>query len=144
MHKVGNKIEQIMMLPPHVWTPQCHLQEVHEHEGSPVQHSTTFINRPHDTVSIWTGLRPGWSGVRIPLGGKDFYLLQNVLTVSGAHPASYSVGTGVLSQGSSSRGVNLITYLHSVSRLRVNGAIPPVPLYAYMPWTVTAVFFFEF
>ena len=127
MHKVGNKIEQIMMLPPHVWTPQCHLQEVHEHEGSPVQHSTTFINRPHDTVSIWTGLRPGWSGVRIPLGGKDFYLLQNVLTVSGAHPASYSVGTRVVSQQYIGWDVKLATSLHLVSRLRMSGAAPPPP-----------------
>ena len=30
--------------------------------------------------------------------GKRFFLLQNVQTVSGAHPVSYSIDTGVVSQ----------------------------------------------
>jgi len=30
---------------------------------------------------------------------SDFCLIPNVYTVSGAHPVSYSVGTGVISQG---------------------------------------------
>ena len=39
------------------------------------------------------------SGVRGSAGERDFYLLQNVQTSSGDHPASYSVGTGLLSRG---------------------------------------------
>ena len=35
----------------------------------------------------------------IPVGVKDFSFLQNAQTSSGAHPASYSVGTGVSSVG---------------------------------------------
>jgi len=99
---------------------------------------------PSRQVSIWTGLRHGWSGVRIPVETRDFSLLQYVQTGCGTHPASYSVGTVVLSQGSSSRGVNLNTHLHLVSRLRVDGAIPPLPLYHHVPWTVTTVLFFFF
>ena len=38
-------------------------------------------------------LRPGRSGVQIPARTKYLPLPQNVQTVSGAHPAPYSVGT---------------------------------------------------
>jgi hypothetical protein len=39
--------------------------------------------------------RAGWSVVRIPVGVREFYLFQNVPNVFGAHPAVYSVNTGV-------------------------------------------------
>jgi hypothetical protein len=32
--------------------------------------------------------------VRFPAGARDFYRPLSVQTVSGSHPASYSVGTG--------------------------------------------------
>jgi hypothetical protein len=63
-------------------------------------------------VSLWsrdsivgtvTKLRSGRSGVRTPAAARDFSLLQNVLTGSGAHAASYPMRTGVLSRGYSSR-----------------------------------------
>ena len=41
-----------------------------------------------------TELRVGLAGVRILVVATDFSLLQNVQTGSGAHPASYSMGTG--------------------------------------------------
>jgi hypothetical protein len=45
---------------------------------------------------LWlTRLRAGRWGVRIPVGARDFSL-QNVHTGTGAHLASYSVGTEVL------------------------------------------------
>jgi hypothetical protein len=45
-----------------------------------------------------TGLCARRSRIRILLGVKDFSLLQNFQSSSGAHPASYSMGTGVLSR----------------------------------------------
>jgi hypothetical protein len=44
-------------------------------------------------------IQAGGSGVRIPVGTRDFALLQKVQTDSGAHLASYTMGTGVLSRG---------------------------------------------
>ena len=41
-----------------------------------------------------TRLRTARSGVRIPAESGHFYHLRNVQSVSGAHPASYDVGTG--------------------------------------------------
>jgi len=51
------------------------------------------------TVSYSTRLRVGRSGVPIPVWAKDFSLLHTLQTGSGAHPTSYSMGTGILSQG---------------------------------------------
>jgi hypothetical protein len=45
------------------------------------------------------------------------------------------VGTGVRSRGQSSRGVKLTTELQLVPRLRMSGAPPLLPLFAYMAWT---------
>ena len=49
------------------------------------------------SASIATRLRAGRSGVRIPAEARDFSPLQNVGSGSGAHTASYSLGTSVLS-----------------------------------------------
>jgi len=64
-----------------------------------------------------------------PGRGKTFSLLQDMQTGSGAHPASYSMGTKkVLSHGPCNRGVKLTTHLHLVPRLRIGGAISILPL----------------
>jgi hypothetical protein len=39
------------------------------------------------------GLRAGWSGVRVPGEAANFSLHHHVYTGSGAHPASYLMGT---------------------------------------------------
>ena len=44
-------------------------------------------------------LRAGRSGVRIPVGGRDFSVLQNIEAGFGANLTTYPVGTGVLSPG---------------------------------------------
>jgi hypothetical protein len=44
-----------------------------------------------------SSLRAGGSGFLIPVGVRDFSPFQNFLTESGAHPASYSKVTEVLS-----------------------------------------------
>ena len=51
------------------------------------------------SVGIETRLRAGRSRFQIVVGATDFSLLQNIQTGAGAHTASYSLGTGVLSRG---------------------------------------------
>jgi hypothetical protein len=46
-----------------------------------------------------------------------FPLLQNVQTSSGAHQASYSMDTKVLSRGPISKEVKVATHVHLVPRL---------------------------
>jgi hypothetical protein len=48
---------------------------------------------------VLAGKRDERSGVRITLRARDFSLLPNVQTGSEAHPTSYSMCTGLLSQG---------------------------------------------
>jgi hypothetical protein len=49
-------------------------------------------------VGIVTELRAGRSRFAIPVGARDLSL-ENVQAGFGVHPASYSVGTGVVSRG---------------------------------------------
>jgi len=80
----------------------------------PIFDQAPFSTRPkcycsvHPFRSITVSVRTQFSyvtgddpGVRIesPQGKGIFSLLQNFQTVSGAHPASYSMGTGVFSRG---------------------------------------------
>jgi hypothetical protein len=46
-------------------------------------------------IAQWysAGLRARWSGVRVPAGAGNFSLHHCVQTCSGAHPASYPMGT---------------------------------------------------
>lgn len=64
--------------------------------------SFAFIS-PASRPAKWAGgissLRAGRRGVRIPVGARDFSLLEILRTGSGAHLASYSVGTRVISRG---------------------------------------------
>jgi hypothetical protein len=63
----------------------------------------------------------GWTvGVLFPAGAEKecFSLRHRVQTSSGTRPASCAVGT---------RGVKLTTQLHLVPRVRIRGALPPLP-----------------
>jgi hypothetical protein len=44
-------------------------------------------------LNFISGLRDGWSGVRVPAGAVNFSLLHLVQPESGAHPASYPVSS---------------------------------------------------
>jgi hypothetical protein len=57
-----------------------------------------------------TRLWPGRSGVRIPVGGREFSLLRYVRTDYVFHQVSYSVRTGVVPWVQSGRGLNLIVH----------------------------------
>jgi hypothetical protein len=56
------------------------------------------------TEGLVTTLRAGRFGVRIPLGERDFCLLQNAKVSSGAHPTPCLMDTGVISRGVYRRG----------------------------------------
>jgi hypothetical protein len=58
-------------------------------------------------------------------------------------PAYHPKGTAVQSWDTSGRGVKLTTHLHLVPRLRVSGAIPLLPLYAFMPWTCKTTYLMD-
>jgi len=86
-------------------------------------------------VHVATRSQAGRSKVRIPVGARNFSLLQNVQTSSGTYAASYSMGSMALSQKKSGHIVTLTTDLNLVPGLRMSGAIPLLPLNAFMAWT---------
>jgi hypothetical protein len=61
-------------------------------------------------------------------GQGDSLLRHSVQTGSGAHTASCTVGTGdSFSGGKVARGVKLTTHFYPLPRIRLRGAIPPLP-----------------
>ena len=78
----------------------------------------------------------GWSGVGIPTVARHFSPLQNIGTGSRAYPASYSMGTGILSKEYGGWGVMLTSPFHLMLMLRMSGAIPILHVVA---WTGTTM-----
>jgi hypothetical protein len=87
--------------------------------------------RPHrDSPTCWKvrGMNPDMC--------KGFFL-QNGHYGSAAKAAPCSTGTVFLSEEQSCRLVKLITHLHLLPRLRMNGAVPLLPRHVFMEWTET-------
>jgi len=61
---------------------------------------------------------------------KFFFSSKTIQTSSGAHPVSW---------WASDRGVKLIAHFQQVSRLRMSGAIPQLPLYTFTAWAGTTL-----
>lgn len=77
-------------------------------------------------VSITVVLQTGQSGVQILVGERDCYILQPVQAGPRAYSVSHSVGTVVLSHGSSGLGVKT-NHHHLVPRLMMSDTIPLLP-----------------
>ena len=87
------------------------------------RHPIIWYAARHIVVRTITMPRARWFGLRFPTG---------VHTGSGAHPVSYSVGTGILLRWEQSKlGVILTIRLHLAARLRMSGAIPLLHLWCH-------------
>jgi hypothetical protein len=73
---------------------------------------------------LWSGHR----GIvfRFPKGGRDYSLLRIIQTSSGAHPASYLMGTDDIYRGQSTRVVKMTPDCHVVWILRMRGVVSPL------------------
>jgi hypothetical protein len=65
--------------------------------------SVTTMLQAGQSSSVATTLWAGQSEVQIPLGARNFFLLQNFQTGPGTHSASSLVGTGFFSRGEAAR-----------------------------------------
>jgi hypothetical protein len=90
--------------------------------------STNVIQKT--IVTQYYGLDDRAIGVRSPAGAKDFSFAPGcVQTGSGAHPASCTIGTGVLSPGvKRGRGVTLTTHPYLVPRSWMSRSYTSSPL----------------
>lgn len=78
-------------------------------------------------ITKMTRLRGGRSEDRIPNGAGEFFFSDTSRQVRrSTKPPVYNAPL-VFPGGQSSRGVNLTTHLHLLSRLRKRGVIPPTP-----------------
>jgi hypothetical protein len=80
------------------------------------------------------GLRVRWSGVRVSVGARNLSPHHHVQTGSGAHPASYSMGTRDSFPGSKAAGAWSWSLTPIFPRSRMRGDIPLLPQYAFMGW----------
>jgi hypothetical protein len=73
------------------------------------------------------------TGVQFPTGAikEPFSLLYCFQTGSGAHPASYPMGSGGSFLGGKVARA-WTTHLHLFPKLKMRGDIPPLPQYAFM------------
>jgi hypothetical protein len=70
---------------------------------------------------VWT------PGVRFPAVASDCSLFHSVQTGSGAHPASYTIGTGALPVGAKRQGRESGRSPPPGAEVKNCGAIPPFP-----------------
>jgi hypothetical protein len=78
-----------------------------------------------NVVGIATTLRAGCSGVRISVEARDFFFSKTSSHLFNGHRSPFP-------GGQCDRHLKLTAYLHLVSKLRMSGAIPLLPLYACM------------
>jgi len=92
--------------------------------------ATLFFWTRGTVVGTETRQRGGRSVVRIPVYTRDFFPSPLRLYRLWALPSRLAMGNW-----GSFRGHKVVIHLHLVSRLRMTGAIPPLPQYAFMSWT---------
>jgi hypothetical protein len=74
----------------------------------------------------------GWTtGIRYPAVAKDISVLHSVKTYSGAHLASYPIGTGAVSPEEKRPGRKADHAPPSIADIKNGGAIPPLPQYSW-------------
>jgi hypothetical protein len=71
-------------------------------------------------------------GIRTSERAENFSLYHRVQNVSGAHPASYPMGTGPLSLGIKKPWHEAGHSPASSAEVKKRGAIPPLPQYVFM------------
>ena len=92
------------------------------HTSAAVSQSTCRRSSGISTVGGANRLFPGLSEVRIAVGSRYFSITQESRPGFGAHPASYTVSTGVFSPGVK-RAKSKHSHLHLVTSLRMSAAV---------------------
>jgi hypothetical protein len=89
-------------------------------------------------IALGYGLDDRSTRVRFPAGAGNFSLYHRVQNGSGAHPASYPMGTRVSFPGCKAAGreADHSPPCSAGGGQRMRGAVPPLPQYAFMAWCV--------
>jgi len=129
----------------------CRLDQlaIHSHLFFPVDVISTSLNKISainnsiiSSSDSWYSLGAGRPTNRsIPGEGKVFSLLQNVQTISGANPGSYSMSTGAVSGGGGKLSGREANHLHLALKIRMGGANLLLPVYYWQYWSLKTVEF---
>jgi hypothetical protein len=104
------------------------------------RHSRSRVSS--DSIVSDYGLDDRAIEVRSPAGAKDFYCSLCVQICSGAHPASFTMGTGGPFAGvKRGRGVTLTTHPHLVPRSRISRSYTSSPPPQATPWRVAGLLY---
>jgi hypothetical protein len=101
-HQRSNQASYVIIIP--TWTFRIKGFTENTHSVQYQRYDRQTDRRNHFTIAVpyigagiaqcySAGLRAGWSGVRVPVGAGNFSLHHRVQTGSGAHLASYPMGT---------------------------------------------------
>jgi len=85
-------------------------------------------------VRIVTCYRMDRPGLESRRGKVYISSSETVQNGPGAHLASYSVGTGIISRGQDDREVKCIVHPLTVRKVKMRGAIPLFYLYDFLEW----------
>jgi hypothetical protein len=107
------------------------------HAGFKLRRSCSISKSRDSSVGIALdyGLDDRGSRVRFPAGSGNFSLHHRVQNGTGAHPASYPMGTRGPFSGDKAAGAWSwpLTFIYCRGQ-RTSGAIPPLPQYPFMAW----------
>lgn len=101
-----------------------------------------YYTKTHEDVYLKNEPRTGQSGARSCAGTRNDSLFKDLQTGSATPPpftAPYPKGTRVHCRGWNSLSMKFTTHLHVLLSLRVSGATPLLPLYAFKAWRRTTV-----
>ena len=135
MHDSQRQIEMLMKSMAHVAQQEVKCREITSAHVI-VAAERDGVLWPIGTVArLWSGQ----SEVQFLLWTRDFALLQNSKHLRGP-PSLIHIQRvpGVLSVGQSGQGLKVTAYLHLVPRLGTSGAMPVLPLCAFIMHTRTA------
>ena len=93
---------------------------------------SVLICNQDTTAGIATSYRLDVQGYESQQEQEILIFSKTIQNRSRAHPASFPMDSGVLSQLQSGRGMKLTTHPYLVQKLRMSGAIPLLLLYALM------------
>jgi hypothetical protein len=95
---------------------------------------SSFIHRVAIGIALGYGLDYRGSRVRFPAGAGNFSLHHRVQNGSGAHPASYPIGTRGSFPGGKAAGAWSWPHLRLVPRSKNEWNYTSTPQYAFMAW----------
>jgi hypothetical protein len=127
-HNIGWGVQIIKLFI--TWTELIRMHEVCSHEKI-----SSFHGSQNNIFSLVARMWAGWSRFQFPAEASKFFHFQNIQISSGAHPASSSLGTGIIFPGIKCLGWEVEHSHPSGVEVKWKWSYTNIPLNVFMPWT---------